>query len=91
MRVVAIVAGIGIGYGLGRLLWIRRHVAFSFWSIIVGIAIVGFVTERMFDAADLGGVWQVLFFPLVVGLGVGLAATSARPPRRAAWWQLWKE
>ena len=89
-RVLAIIVGIVFGYGVGRLIWVRYHVFLSFWSVIVAIIVVGLVAERIFNALGLLGAWQVGVFPILVGLGVGLTVTSARPPRQAPWWQLWK-
>lgn len=90
LRLIVVVIGILGGYGFGRLLWIRRRVALSFWLIILVLAGIGLATERLFQAANLAGLWQAAFFPLIVGIGVGVAITTARPPHRAAWWELWK-
>jgi len=90
-RIAAVVLGILVGYGCGRWLWIRRRLAFSFWTVIVGIVIVAIVAERALDLLGLAGLWQIALFPLLVGLGVGVSVTTARPPRSSAWWELWKE
>ncbi len=89
-RLFCVVAGIVLGYGFGRFLWVRRRIALSFWSVIVALVVLGLVTERLFTAIGLDTIWQAAFFPILVGFGAGTAATSARPPRRAAWWQVWK-
>lgn len=91
VRLGCLVAGLLVGYGFGRLLWIRRRVALSFWSVIVALVIVGLATERLFGMIGQGDIWQMALFPLLVGLGTGIAVTPARPPRRAAWWMVWKE
>ncbi|MGH2457491.1 MAG: hypothetical protein ACRDIY_01325 [Chloroflexota bacterium] len=91
LRIVAATVGILLGYGGGRWLWIRRRLAVSFWTVIVGLILIGLLTERVFDSLGLASLWQAAFFPLLVGLGVGIAVTTARPPRTSAWWELWKE
>jgi|SRR5579884_2107048 hypothetical protein len=89
-RLFCVVLGVVLGYGAGRYLWLRYRVALSFWSVIVALVVLGLLTERLFVAIGQGLLWQAAFFPLLVGLGTGVSATSARPPRRAAWWQVWK-
>ena len=91
LRIVAVIVGILVGYGGGRWLWIRRRLAVSFWTVIVGIVLVGLVVQRLLGGLGLTDLWQAVFFPLLVGLGVGVAVTTARPPRTSAWWELWKE
>lgn len=91
VRALAVGGGILVGYGAGRWLWLRRGLVFSYWTAIVVIIVAGLASERLLAALGLTTAWQLLVFPWLVGLGVGLSVTSARPPRHAAWWQLWKE
>jgi hypothetical protein len=90
-RLVAAVLGVLFGYGCGRLLFVRRHVILAPWPVIALIAVVGLLTLRLFSLAGVEAIWQLLFFPLLVGWGAGLAMTPARLPRQAAWWQVWKQ
>jgi len=90
-RLAAIIVGILLGYALGRLLYAQRRVVISFWSIIVAIIVISLVAERVAGAVGLVEAWEAGLFPLVVGTGVGVAVTAARPPRRSAWWQIWRE
>jgi hypothetical protein len=90
-RLTAIVVGILLGYALGRLLYARRRVVVSFWSLIVAIIVISLIAERIAGAMGLVEAWETGLFPLLVGTGVGLAVTAARPPRRSAWWQIWRE
>ncbi|HEX5415184.1 MAG TPA: hypothetical protein VFZ25_05925 [Chloroflexota bacterium] len=70
---LAIIVGAGLGFLTGRWLWQNRHVALSPWPIIFALAVVGLVSQRLFTAISLADLWQLLFFPLVVGWGAGLA------------------
>ena len=70
---LAIVVGAGLGYLTGRWLWQNRRVALAPWPIIFALALVGLISQRVFAAVSLIDAWQLLFFPLVVGWGAGLA------------------
>jgi|GEM_PF-6598549 len=70
---LAIIIGAFLGYQTGRLLWLRRQIALPPWPIIAILAVVGLLSQRLFLALSLVEVWQLIFFPLVVGWGAGLA------------------
>lgn len=89
-RLGVAVVGMIVGYGVGRFLWIRFRLAVSFWTTIIALIVLGLLTERLFALSGLGALWEIVFYPLLVGFGIGLAVTSARPPRQAPWWQVWK-
>jgi hypothetical protein len=90
-RLLAVLVGLVLGYATGRYLWQRRRMAFAPWPIIAILAVFGLISLRLFSAAGLDDVWQLGFFPLLVGWGAGLSVTPARPPRHSAWWQVWRE
>jgi hypothetical protein len=91
MVALALVAlGLVLGYGTGRYLWLSKRLVLALWPIIAVLAVVGLITSRIFALLDMPTVWQLVFFPLLVGWGAGLAVTPARPPRHGAWWQVWK-
>ncbi|HLG51647.1 MAG TPA: hypothetical protein VKY56_08440 [Chloroflexota bacterium] len=89
-RLGFLIGGLLLGYALGRLLWRRSGRALSYWSVILALAVVGAASQVVFGVLGLLPIWEQLFFPLLVGGGTGLAVTPARPPRRAAWWKLWR-
>ncbi|MBX6771541.1 MAG: hypothetical protein IRY83_07435 [Chloroflexi bacterium] len=89
-RLGFLVGGLLLGYALGRLLWLRSGRALSYWSVILALAVIGAVSQVVCGLLGLLPIWEQLFFPLIVGGGAGLAVTPARPPRRAAWWKLWR-
>lgn len=91
VRLVLVLVGLVLGYATGRLLWLRRGVALAPWPIIAVLVVFGLVTLRLFSAAGLNDLWQIGFFPLLVGWGAGLSVTPARPPRHGAWWQVWRK
>ena len=91
VRLALAVVGAVLGYGSGRLLWQRRGILLPPWPIIAVVAVLGLVSLRLFTAVGGEPLWQAAFFPLLVGWGAGLSITAARPPNRAAWWQVWKQ